>query len=154
LQPISLADLFLGLLIVVLTFVAARNVPGVCEIVCSSRLSMRPGERYALASIVRYVIVIAGMLVAFARIGVGWQQVQWLAAAATLGLGFGLQEIFANFVSGLILLFERPVRVGDVVAIGDVEGTVTRIRMRATTIMDADRRELIVPNRDLVTGKV
>ena len=68
-------------------------------------------------------------------LGVAWSHVQWLVAALSVGLGFGLQEIFANFVSGMILLFERPIRVGDVVTIGDVSGVVTRIRMRATTVV-------------------
>ena len=66
----------------------------------------------------------------------------------------GLQEIFANFVSGLILLFERPIRVGDVITLGDVTGSVTKIRIRATTVTNWDRKELIVPNKDLVTGRL
>jgi potassium efflux system protein len=69
-------------------------------------------------------------------------------------LGFGLQEIFANFVSGLILLFERPIRIGDVITLEDVTGTVTRIQIRATTITDWDRKELVVPNKDLITGRL
>ena len=72
----------------------------------------------------------------------------------SLGLGFGLQEIFANFVSGLIILFERPVRVGDVVTIDNITGVVSRIRMRATTITDRDRKELIIPNKEFITGRV
>ena len=72
----------------------------------------------------------------------------------TVGLGFGLQEIFANFASGLLLLFERPIRVGDTVSVGDVIGKVTRIRIRATTIVDGDMRELIVPNKEFISGKV
>ena len=91
---------------------------------------------------------------AFDQIGIGWSQVQWLAAAITVGLGFGLQEIFANFVSGIILLFERPVRVGDTVTVGGISGTVTRIQMRATTITDWDRKELIIPNNEFVTGQI
>jgi potassium-dependent mechanosensitive channel len=69
-------------------------------------------------------------------------------------LGFGLQEIFANFISGLIILFERPVRVGDVVTIDGVTGVVSRIRMRATTVTDGDRKELIIPNKEFITGRV
>jgi potassium efflux system protein len=72
----------------------------------------------------------------------------------TVGLGFGLQEIFANFVSGLILLFERPIRIGDTVSVGTVDGTVTRIRIRATTITNWDRKELVIPNKEFVTGQV
>jgi potassium efflux system protein len=72
----------------------------------------------------------------------------------SLGLAFGLQEIFANFVSGLIILFERPVRVGDVVTIDAISGVVSRIRIRATTITDWDRKELIIPNKEFITGRV
>ena len=82
-----------------------------------------------------------------------WGQLQWLAAALTVGLGFGLQEIFANFVSGLIILFERPFRVGDMITIGEVEGTVTRIRTRATTLLDGDNREVVVPNKMFITSR-
>jgi potassium efflux system protein len=72
----------------------------------------------------------------------------------TVGLGFGLQEIFANFVSGLIILFERPIRIGDIVTVGEVTGYVTQIRMRATTITDWDARELVVPNKEFITGNL
>jgi potassium efflux system protein len=77
-----------------------------------------------------------------------------LVAGATVGLGFGLQEIFANFVSGLIVLFEQPIRVGDIVTIGDVTGVVSKIRMRATTVTNWDRQEFIVPNREFITGRL
>jgi potassium efflux system protein len=80
--------------------------------------------------------------------------VQWLAAAITVGIGFGLQEIFANFISGLIILFERPIRLGDIVTVGDISGNVSRINIRATTITDFDRREFIVPNKEFITGKL
>jgi potassium efflux system protein len=69
-------------------------------------------------------------------------------------LGFGLQEIFANFVSGLVILMERPIRVGDLVTIGDTSGRVTRIQIRATTVTDFDCKELIVPNKEFITGRV
>ena len=72
----------------------------------------------------------------------------------TVGLGFGLQEIFANFVSGLIILFEQPIRVDDVVTIGEVTGKVSKIRIRATTIRRWDQRELVVPNKEFITGRL
>lgn len=81
-------------------------------------------------------------------------KVQWLVAALGVGFGFGLQEIVANFVSGLILLFERPLRIGDVVTIGDVSGKVKSLRMRSTSIMNWDNKELIVPNKDLLTQRL
>jgi len=87
-------------------------------------------------------------------IGLRWNSIQWLVAALGVGLGFGLQEIFANFVSGIILLFEQPIRVGDIVSIDGTTGSVSKIRMRATTIVNWDRQELIVPNKDLITNKL
>lgn len=154
-QPwVSLGDVLVFLLAGALTIVAARNIPGLMEIAVLQRLPMDAGARYAASMISRYLITAFGFVYAFNWIGVGWASVQWLVAAMTVGLGFGLQEIFANFVSGIILLFERPVRVGDTVTIGDITGTVSRIQIRATTLVDWDNRELIVPNRDFVTGNL
>lgn len=90
----------------------------------------------------------------FGSLGVSWDKLQWLAAALSVGLGFGLQEIFGNFVSGLIILFERPVRIGDTVTIGTYSGTVSKIRIRATTITDFDRKEVIIPNKAFVTERL
>ena len=70
----------------------------------------------------------------------------------SVGIGFGLQEIVANFISGLIILFERPIRVGDLITVGEASGTVTKIRIRATTILDFDGKELLVPNKEFITG--
>lgn len=154
LSPITLADLLLALFILVATVVAGRNVPGLLEIALLQRLPLSSGERYAISMLVRYTITVIGLVFGFGAVGLSWSTVQWLAAAITVGLGFGLQEIFANFVSGLILLFERPIRIGDTVTVGGVSGEVTRIRIRATTVMDWDRKELVIPNKEFVTGQV
>jgi len=151
---ITLADAALALVIVMMTVIASRNVPGLLEIAIFQRLPLDRGVRFAITSLCRYLIIIVGVVLAFGAIGVNWSKVQWLAAAMTVGLGFGLQEIVANFVSGLIILFERPMRVGDTVTVGDVTGTVTRIRIRATTITDWDRKELVVPNKEFITGRL
>ena len=152
--PITAADLLVGSLIGCLTILASRNLPGMMEISVLQRLPLDAGARYAATTVSRYLIVATGIVFGFRAIGIGWSSVQWLVAAMTVGLGFGLQEIFANFVSGIILLFERPMRVGDTVTIGGNSGTVTRIQTRATTILDWDRKELIVPNREFVTGNL
>ncbi len=151
---VTLADLVYALFILVITIIIARDVPGLLEFVVLQRLPITYGARYAISTITRYAIVIIGVVASFNAIGIGWSKVQFLAAAITVGLGFGLQEIFANFVSGLIILFERPIRVGDTVTVGEVNGTVSRIRMRATTITDWDRKELIIPNKEFVTGQI
>jgi potassium efflux system protein len=152
LVAITLADVFRSFLIGLLTLVLIRALPGMLEATLFRRLG--PGERYAYATIVKYAVVLAGLALAFDAIGIGWSSIQWLVAAVGLGLGFGLQEIFANFISGLIILFERPIRVGDTVTVGEVNGTVSKIRIRATWITAFDRKELIVPNKEFVTGRL
>lgn len=153
LENVTLGGLLFGLLALALTFVAARNLPGLVELGLLSRIHIDAATRYAITSVSRYVIVIGGMILGLGLLGVRWSQLQWLAAALTVGLGFGLQEIFANFVSGLIILFERPFRVGDMITIGEVEGTVTKIRTRATTLLDGDNREVVVPNKMFITSR-
>jgi len=113
---------------------------------------MDPGARYAYSTVCRYAITAIGILVVFNTLGIRWTNLQWLIAALGVGLGFGLREIVANFICGLIVLFERPFRIGDTVTIGDVSGTVSRIRIRATTIVDWDNKELIVPNKEFIVG--
>lgn len=152
LVAITLADLFRSLLFALLTLAFMRVVPGIFEATLWRRLG--PGERYAYSTIVKYAIVLVGLTVAFDALGVGWSSIQWLVAAIGLGLGFGLQEIFANFVSGLIILFERPIRVGDTVTVGEVSGTVSKIQIRATWITAFDRKELVVPNKEFVTNRL
>jgi potassium efflux system protein len=100
------------------------------------------------------MVGLLGILLACNIVGFSWSSVQWLAGALALGLGFGLQEVFANLVSGLIILIERPVRVGDFVTINGITGTVTQMQLRATTIRDLDMRELIVPNKKFITEDV
>ena len=154
LKPVTAADLGLAVLIIAIAVVAGRNIPGLVEVILLEHLSVDAGVRFAATCLVRYAIFITGVSCAFAQVSIGWSNVQWLVAAASVGLGFGLQEIFGNFVSGIILLFERPIRVGDVITISETTGTVSRIRFRATTIVDGDRKELIVPNKEFITGRL
>ena len=151
---IAVTDLGLALLVLATTVIAAKNFPGLLEMAVLQHLPLDAGAHYAVATVCRYLITVTGTVLCFGTLGVGWKDVQWLIAAMSLGLGFGLQEIFANFVSGLIILFERPVRVGDVVTIDEISGVVSRIRIRATTITDWDRKELIIPNKEFITGRV
>lgn len=148
---VTLLSLLLAAGISAMTVFASRNLPGVLEIAVLQRLDMDAGARYAAITITRYVIVTVGALVAVNLLGVEWAKAQWLVAALGVGIGFGLQEIIANFISGLIILAERPFRVGDIVTVGGVSGNVARIRIRATTITDFDRKELIVPNKTFIT---
>ena len=152
--PITLGNIFLAVIVIVATVIAARNIPGLLEVILLNRLPMDPGARYAYSTVSRYLIIALGFFIAFNAIGIRWAKLQWLLAALSVGLGFGLQEIVANFICGLIVLFERPCTVGDTITIGDTSGTVTRIRIRATTVLDWDRKELIVPNKEFVVGRL
>jgi potassium efflux system protein len=152
--PITLANILLAGFYVFITVVAVRNFSGVVELLVFRRLSVEGGVRYAVNQLATYALIAAGFAVVADELGGSWSQVQWLVAALGVGLGFGLQEIFANLVSGIILLFERPVRVGDTVTIGDVTGKVSRIQMRATTLIDWDQKELIVPNKTFITSQL
>lgn len=151
---LTLNDILLGIIILVFTFLAAKNLPGVLEITILQRLPLETGARYALTTLMQYLIAGIGLITAFSTIGFQWSSIQWLVAALGVGLGFGLQEIVANFVSGIIILFERPIRVGDVVTLDDTTGVVSRIRIRATTITNYDKQEMIIPNKEFITGRV
>ncbi len=153
-DAVTLWNLLLALVIVVMTMVASKNGPGLIEIVFLQHIPLDRGVRFAITTITRYLIVIIGVSLFFTELGIGWSKVQWLVAALSVGLGFGLQEIFANFISGLLILFDQPVRVGDIVTVDNTTGMVTRISIRATTITDWDRKEYIVPNKEFITGRL
>ena len=152
--PVTLVDLIAAIAIISAAFYAARNLPTVIEVVLLDRAGFERGVKYAISQLVQWILVIGGLVAGFSMLGITWSSVQWLAAGFTVGLGFGLQEIFANFISGLIILFEQPVRVGDVVTVGNTTGQISRIRMRSTTITDWDRKELVVPNKQFITSEV
>lgn len=153
-SAITLNNLLGALATVVITFALARNLPGLLEVLVLSRMRLAQGSAYATGTLLSYTLVGIGIVTTLSTLGVSWDKLQWLVAALSVGLGFGLQEIFANFVSGLIILFEKPVRIGDVVTIGNLSGTVSRIRIRATTITDFDNKEIIVPNKTFVTDQL
>jgi potassium-dependent mechanosensitive channel len=152
--PITLADIGKAVLIAIVTFVSVKRLPALLEIVLLQRFGMTSGSRYTATALTTYAIVALGALLFFKTIGADWSKLQWLFAALSVGIGFGLQEIVANFISGLIILFERPIRVGDVVTVGDTDGVVTRIRIRATTIKNWENQELLVPNKEFITGRL
>jgi potassium-dependent mechanosensitive channel len=154
LQSTTILDLIKFLMVCVITTAAAKNIPGVLEIVVLQNLPLQSGNRYAITTICQYFIVTIGILIAVSFFGIEWGQFGWILAALSVGLGFGLQEIVANFVCGILLFLERPIRVGDIVTVSDVTGIVNRIQIRATTIMNWERQEFIVPNKEFITGRI
>ncbi|MBX3355075.1 MAG: mechanosensitive ion channel [Phycisphaeraceae bacterium] len=152
--PVSFGALLSAAAIAVVAIFAAKNLPGAVEVLILQHTGMSPAGRYATSSVMGYCIVFVGILTTASWVGISWQSVQWLVAAVGVGIGFGLQEIVGNFIAGLIVLLEQPVRVGDVVTVGDKTGQIVRIRIRSTTIRDWDGKDLILPNKHLITERV
>lgn len=151
---VSISDLIWLAVISLITTIIFQNLPGLLEVTFLQALELESGVRNAIITICQYAIIAIGVAVAFKTIGLDMANFGWIAAALSVGLGFGLQEVVANFVSGLILLFERPIRIGDIVTVAGVDGVVTKIRIRATTITNWDKKEFIVPNKEFVTGTI
>lgn len=112
------------------------------------------GIRFVVETICRYALLVLVYSLALFRLGIDLSSLGWVLAGASVGLGFGLQEVFANFVSGLILLLERPIRVGDLISVGETEGTVERIDIRATQVVNLDGQLLYIPNKQFVTSQL
>ena len=153
-RVITLWTVLQSSLILIFTFMAAKNFPSFIEIFALSRFGVDSGVRYAVKTIMGYLIVAFGVIWSFNKLGLQWSQLRWVVTGLSVGIGFGLQKIIANFVSGLIILFERPVRIGDYVTIGDQSGTVNQIKIRATTLTDLDNREILIPNEALISERV
>lgn len=154
LRPITLFDLTFGLVVLVVTALLTRNLPSLSEVFMREWFNMSAGARYATSILMQYLVIAIGGSIFLTSIGWEWSKVQWLVAALGVGIGFGLQEIVANFISGIIILFERPVRVGDIISAGGAEGVVKKINPRATIIETFDRKEHLIPNKELITGQV
>jgi len=152
--PVTLASISLALIYMAITVILAKQLPAVLEILLLHYTETPAGSRYTITTLTNYAIITAGFGLVFKTVGADWSQLQWLVAALSVGIGFGLQEIVANFISGIIILFERPIRIGDVVTVGDTDGVVTRIQGRATTIRNWDGKELLVPNKEFITGRL
>ena len=118
------------------------------------RLHLARGSTYAVSTLVHYIVLLVGFYIAIAALGADMTKIAILAGAFGVGIGFGLQNVFNNFFSGLILLFERPVQVGDVIEVGNLTGVVRRIGIRASIIALDDKSQLIIPNGQLISEKV
>ena len=116
------------------------------------RIPDDPGIRFAMVTLCRYAVLGVGLLCGLSSVHLGLEKIGMVLAALGVGLGFGLQEIVSNFVCGIILLLERPIRVGDIVTVSGQTGKVDRINIRATTIINGDNQSMIIPNRAFITG--
>jgi small-conductance mechanosensitive channel len=119
-----------------------------------TRTPLEPATRVVIGSLARYLIVLIGLAVILQTSGIDLTSLNVIAGAVAVGVGFGLQNIVSNFISGLIIMFEQPIRIGDRVGVGTIEGSVTEIGARRTTIVTNDNVTLIVPNSRLITENV
>ncbi|HZW38818.1 MAG TPA: mechanosensitive ion channel domain-containing protein [Ignavibacteriaceae bacterium] len=119
-----------------------------------NRTKIDLGVRIAVSTIIRYIILFIGFLIILQSAGIDLSSITIIAGALGVGIGFGLQNITNNFVSGIVILVERPIKVGDRIEVGEVSGDVVRISMRATTIITNDNISIIVPNSEFISNKV
>ncbi|VAW15887.1 Potassium efflux system KefA protein / Small-conductance mechanosensitive channel [hydrothermal vent metagenome] len=143
-----------GLLLFSLLLMASRRVRDIAERRWTVELNIEPGGREALVTLIGYAGIILAVLAGLSWAGFSFDKLALVAGALSVGIGFGLQNVVSNFVSGLILLFEQPIRTGDWISVGTTEGIVKKIRVRATEIQKFDRTEVIVPNADFITSSV
>ncbi len=151
---ISLGVVLMAIAVLYLSLIVSWIIQALLDAEIMSRQGMEHGVKVAVKTLVHYSLILLGFLLAISVAGIDMSKFAILAGALGVGIGFGLQNIVNNFISGLILLFERPVKVGDTVSIDTQWGTITKIGLRSTVVETLDRAELIVPNSELVSQKV
>ncbi len=151
---VTVAKVFTSVVIFGLTAWVWRYLSTIFVLVVYPRMPEDPGIRFAVLTLCRYLVLAVGMLAGLSALHLGLDKIGVVLAALGVGLGFGLQEIVSNFVSGIILLIERPIRVGDVVTVASMTGKIDRINIRATTVINAENQCLIIPNREFITGNL
>jgi small-conductance mechanosensitive channel len=137
-----------------LTALVLRTYREAMRFVILPRTALDRGVQYAILTLSSYVLFAIGLVVVFNLLNVSGEQIAWVVSALAVGIGFGLQSIVRNLVSGIILLIERPVKVGDRVVVGDRSGVVDRITIRSTTVMTYNNVGIVIPNEELISGKV
>ncbi|NHZ73275.1 MAG: mechanosensitive ion channel [Nitrospirae bacterium] len=151
---ITIGEVLAFVLIVSASFLLARIITLLLDEEFLPRLPLQRGIPYAISTLARYVILLSGFALALVAAGLDLSKATFLAGAFGIGIGFGLQNVVNNFVSGLILLFERPVQVGDAIEVGTLLGEVTDIGIRASTVRTFQGAEVIVPNGNLISKEV
>jgi small-conductance mechanosensitive channel len=151
---VTFGDLGRAIGMITLGIVGWRYMSTLFAVTLFPRIPDDPGVRFAIVTLCRYVVLGISTISALGAIHLGMAQIGVVVAALGVGLGFGLQEIVSNFVCGIILLLERPIRIGDVVTVAGTTGQVDRINIRATTIINGDNQSMIVPNREFITGNL
>jgi len=151
---ITVASLLALILLIVLVIVAERVVRRYFITRVLRRTHLEPSMQFALARVIGYALLALGFFISLQMVGVNLTSLSFLAGAVGVGFGFGLQNIISNFISGLIILAERPIKIGDRVEIGGTAGYVREISLRSTTVVTNDNMAIIVPNANFITQQV
>ena len=152
--PVTLLSIFIFILLLFLFAFLARIIGRVILKRFFARLQIEEGISYSLIRISQYIIMITGIIISFQFVGIDLSGLVVIFGLLSVGIGFGLQNITSNFVSGLVLLIERPIKVGDRVTVGDTLGDVLEINMRSTTIRTLTNIAIIVPNSEFISREV
>ncbi len=152
--PVNLWTLVYLMVLLVLLFYMSRKMKKWLVEKVLIRSSLEMGARQAIATIIRYFVIVVGVIIILQTAGINLTALHVLAGTVGIGVGFGLQNIASNFVSGLIILFERPIRIGDRIEVGNVQGDVSAINTRSTTVVTNDNIAIIIPNSKFVTENV
>jgi potassium-dependent mechanosensitive channel len=153
-QPITPFSLIAFVLTLIITAAVARRIRRLLEVYFLSRVPVETGAQYAVASLTQYALWVVGVLVGMRILNINLTAIAVVAGALGVGIGFGLQNVVANFVCGLVLLVERPIRVHDRITMEGVEGNVRAVNFRSTIIETNDNISVIVPNSEFINGKV
>ncbi|HWN09027.1 MAG TPA: mechanosensitive ion channel domain-containing protein [Pyrinomonadaceae bacterium] len=153
-QPFTVMRLLGGIAVFVFAIFLSRRIGDLLERRIAKRTYIDPGLRYTIARLAGYLLIVAGVLAGLKMVGVDMTSVAVLFTALSVGIGFGLQYIAADIASGFILLFERPIRIGDRITIGEDEGDIKSINLRTTLVTTNDNISIIVPNSKLVSQRV
>jgi potassium efflux system protein len=151
---VSVGDVTEAAVAILLGALAWRYMSALFAVTIFPRMPDDPGVRFAIVTLCRYAVLALTAIGALGAVHLDLARIGVVLAALGVGLGFGLQEIVSNFVCGIILLLERPIRIGDVVTVAGTTGKVDRINIRATTIINSDNQSMVVPNREFITGNL
>jgi small-conductance mechanosensitive channel len=153
-QPITVSNLIMFVLVISVFAIISRIVRKIVRSQIFPRVAIEEGTQYTLLRVTHYLVIIVGAVVAFQFIGIDLTGLAVIFGLLSVGIGFGLQNVTSNFVAGLILLFERPIKVGDRITVGNTEGDVAEINIRSTTIRSLNNIAIIVPNSEFVSSTV
>ncbi|HET6369965.1 MAG TPA: mechanosensitive ion channel domain-containing protein [Nitrospiria bacterium] len=152
--PVTLYSLVEFILFVLVAYLLSRTLQRILKRRLFPHFRIEEGLQFTLSRLLHYAILFIGVMLGLQTIGLNLTSLAFVAGLLSVGIGFGLQNIAANFVSGIILLFERPIKIGDRITVGDVNGDVREINMRSTTIVTPDNIVMIVPNSEFISGRV